>query len=230
MIVLCPAAPTVRSDLDVALAELKTGSELIRFHSPDYTGNAFNPNTRRKMEDAAAGARFSPFPDPRGVNVPTTYAGSTRLASALESVFHDVPHTPNPPYPASKLPYFVLSRLRVRRPLKILELVNPQLRQVAIPGREESLAELEIIHTKAAEYPTTRAWARYLHHSLPHLEGLAWRPRLGGKGLAYVFFGDRVAATDFDLVESATRIDTGPGRKLIEALAGEAHIKIVEVG
>ena len=58
-VVLCPAAPTVSGDLDVSLAELKPGSELIRFHSPAYAGNAFNPNTGRKMEDAAAGARFS---------------------------------------------------------------------------------------------------------------------------------------------------------------------------
>jgi len=143
MIVLCPAAPTVRGDLDVALAELKSGSELVRFHSPAYQGNAFNPNTGRKMEDAAAGARFSPFPDPRGVNVPTTYAGSTQLASALESVFHDVPHIPSPSYPVSKLSHFVLSRLRVRRALKILELVNPQLRQSRrwprLPRREARL-------------------------------------------------------------------------------------------
>jgi RES domain len=122
---------------------------------------------------------------------------------------------------------FVLSRLRVRRPIKILELVNPQLRQVIIPGLAESLAEGELIHTRAAEYPATRAWARYFHHSLPHLEGLAWRPRLGGEGLAYVFFGDRVAPTDFELVERASPIDTGPGRKLIDVIAGEAHIRII---
>jgi hypothetical protein len=184
MIALCPAAPATKGDLDVALAELKADSELIRFHAPAYAGNAFNPNTGRKMEDPTAGARFSPFPDTHGVNVPTNYTGSTPLSAALESVFHDVPHIPNPPYPASKLREFVLSRLRVLRPLKIFELVNPQLRQVTVPGRAESLAEMEIIHTKAAEYPATRAWARYFHHHLPHLEGLAWRPRLGGEWLA----------------------------------------------
>ncbi len=179
------------------------------------------------MADPTAGARFSPFPDLHGVNVPTTYAGSTAQASALESVFHDVPHIPNPDYSANKLREFALSRLRVRRPLKILELVNPQLRQVVVPGRAESLAERELIHTSAAEYPATRAWARHFHYSLPHLEGLAWRPRLGGEGSAYVFFGDRVAPTDFELVESAIPIDTGPGRRLIDVIAGEAHIRII---
>jgi hypothetical protein len=97
MIALCPPAPPAKSDLDVTLAELKVNSEFIRFHSPAYGGNAFNPNTGRKMEDPTAGARFSPFPDLHGVNVPTTHAGSTTQASALESVFHDVPHVPNPP-------------------------------------------------------------------------------------------------------------------------------------
>jgi len=229
MIGFCPAAPAAKNDLDVTLAELRVNSELVRFHPPAYEGNAFNPNTGRKMADPTAGARFSPFPDLHGVNVPTTYAGSTTQASALESVFHDVPHVPDPPYPANKLRDFVLSRLRVRRPITILELVNPQLRQVTVPGRAESLAEGELIHTKAAEYPGTRAWARYFHHSLPHLEGLAWRPRLGGEGLAYVFFGDRVAPTDFEIVESATPIDTGSGRELIDVIAGEAHIVIIAV-
>jgi hypothetical protein len=67
------------------------------------------------MADPTAGAQFSPFPDLHGVNVSTTYAGSIAQASALESVFHDVPHVPDPGYSANKLREFVLSRLRVRR-------------------------------------------------------------------------------------------------------------------
>ena len=159
MIALCPAAPAAKSDLDVTLAELRVNSELVRSHPPAYGGNAFNPNTGRKMADPTAGARFSPF----------------------------------------------------------------------VPGRAESLAEGELIHTKAAVYPGTRAWARYFHDSLPHLEGLAWRPRLGGEGLANVFFGDLVAPTEFEIVESATPIDTGSGRELIDVIAGEAHIVIIAV-
>ncbi len=181
------------------------------------------------MEDLTAGARFNPFQNLLGHDVPTIYAGSTNFAAALESVFHDLPHTPKPPYPASKFTGFAYSRLKIRRALQVLELVNPQLRQVSVPGRDKSLEEHALIHTKANEYPATRAWARYFHHSLPHLEGLAWRPRLGGEGLAYVFFGDRVAPDDLQLVENATPIDSGPGRRLIESLADKAYIRIIDV-
>ena len=225
----CPEAPATRSDLGVNLVELKAGSELVRFHSPLFAGNAFNPNTGNRMEDATSGARFNPFPHPDGVNVPSIYAGGTEVAAALESVFHDVPHIPSPSYPASKLDHFVLSRIRVRRTLKLLELINPQLRQAAVPGRDESLTEGEIIHSKAAHYPATRGWARHFHLSLPQLEGLAWRPRLGGEGFAYMFFGDRVTQTDLELVGEATPIKTGAGRALIETVAAGAHITIVEV-
>ena len=205
----CPLAPAAPNPLDVALVDVEADSELVRFHSPAYAANAFNPNAGKKMEDAAAGARFSPFSVANGINVPTTYAGTTVLAAALESVFHDVPHIPNPPYPASKLSHFVMSRLRARRTLQILELINPQLRQIFVPGRSDSITEGELIHTKADEYPATRTWARYFHQSLPDLQGLAWRPRLGGEGFSYVFFGDRVAEDDFVVVDSAMPIHHG---------------------
>jgi hypothetical protein len=134
------------------------------------------------MADPTAGARFSPFPDLRGVNVPTTYAGSTAQASALESVFHDVPHIRNPDYSANKLREFALSRLRVRRPLKILELVNPQLRQVVVPGRAESLAERELIHTSrwTAPPPDGRDARKSLWERVLHFDGFLSSPTGGG--------------------------------------------------
>jgi hypothetical protein len=179
------------------------------------------------MEDATEGARFSPFADGAGVNVPSIYAGTTDFAAAMESVFHDIRHVPNPPYPESKLRGYVLSRLHVNRPIKLFELINPQLRQVAVAGREDSLQEGELIHSGPAQYPATRSWARHLHRSLKDLEGLVWRPRLGGEGVAYVFFGDRVTAGDFTLTEDRTPIHVEPGRSLIGGIATAAHIKII---
>jgi hypothetical protein len=45
---------------------------------------------------ATDGARFNPFPDKDGDNVPTIYAATTYEAAALESVFHQVPHIQTP--------------------------------------------------------------------------------------------------------------------------------------
>src|ERR1700730_15712524 len=111
----CPPAPSAPADLEVSYSELAMGTSLVRFHSRDYAATSFNPNTDkegrpRKMEDPASGGRFSPFANAVGDNVGTFYAGTTDRASALESVFHDVPHVPNPTYAASKLRAFSLSR------------------------------------------------------------------------------------------------------------------------
>jgi hypothetical protein len=227
MTAICPSAPSAPADLDVVLTELAMGASLVRFHTPDYPATSFNPNFGKIMEDASQGARFSPFPDLAGVNVPSIYAGTTDFASALESVFHDIPHSPNPPYPGNKLQSFALSRFTVNRPLKLLELVNPQLRQIAVDGRDGSLLEGELIHAGPSQYPATRSWARHFHRSIKNLEGLVWRPRLGGEGVAYVFFGDRVSSNDFKLTEDRTRIHVEPGRSLISGIAAAAHIKII---
>jgi hypothetical protein len=227
MTAICPAAPLAPAVLAVSLIDLPKGARLVRFHTPDYPGNSFNPNIGKAMEDATEGARFSPFADAAGINVPSIYAGTTDFAAALESVFHDIRHVPDPPYPESKLKSYALSRLSVNRPIKLLELVNPQLRQIAVPHRLESIQEGELIHSSPAQYPATRSWACHFHRSLKDLEGLVWRPRLGGEGVAYVFFGDRVTSSDFTLTEDRTPIHVEPARSLIDAIASTAHIKII---
>jgi len=95
------------------------------------------------------------------------------------------------------------------RNLLVLELTNPHLRQLAVPGRPTSIQEGELIHSPTSEYPNTRTWARFLHESLPTLDGLAWRPRLAGTGWSYVFFGDRFVAGDLKAEPTPTNVDSG---------------------
>jgi hypothetical protein len=178
----CPLPPSGTANLKVGLAEVSVGTALIRFHPSKYRGTSFNPNIDefgkpRNMDDARAGARFSPFADligaGSGANVSTLYAGTTDRAAALESVFHDLPHMPSPTFASSQLKGFVLSRFTVKRPLMVLELVNPQLRQLPVEGRAASLTEGELISSSPSNYPSTRAWAQHLHRCLPTLAGLA---------------------------------------------------------
>jgi hypothetical protein len=233
MIADCPHPPTTPSNLGVELRELSVGTRLIRFHSPNYPAPSFNPNidstgAPRRMDISTDGSRFNPFPDVAGVNVSTLYAGTTEHAAALESVFHDVPHIPDPQFPTGKLKEFVLSRLSLKRRLLVLELLNSQLRQVPVPGRDESLLESEIIHSSPVQYPITRRWAQHFFSSLPSLQGLAWRPRLGGQGTSYVFFGQRISpSTDLEPNGPPIPIETGVGRALIEQIAADAHIVLV---
>ena len=232
----CPHPPTAPTSLAVELRELPAGTRLIRFHSPKFAALSFNPNVDaagvpRRMDIATDGARFNPFPNLAGVNVSTLYAGTTEHAAALESVFHDVPHVPDPPFPTSKLKDFVLSHFSLKRTLLVLELVNAQLRQVTVPRRKNlSLQESEIIHSSPVQYPITRKWAQHFFNSLPSAHGLAWRPRLGGEGMSFVFFGERfIPNTDLEPdASSPIQIESGAGRTLIEQIAARAHITLVK--
>jgi hypothetical protein len=230
----CPHPPAAPTHLGVELRQVPVGTRLVRFHSPSYAALSFNPNvdstgTPRRMDVKEDGSRFNPFKNATGINVSTLYAGTTEHAAALESVFHDVPHVPDPQFPTSKLHHFVLSHFVVQRALHVLELINSQLRQVPVPGRDDqSLLESELVHSNPQQYPMTRRWAQYFFNSLPALQGLAWRPRLGGEGTAYIFFGDRISApTDLAPEGSPIPVASGAGFTLIEKIATDAHIALV---
>jgi hypothetical protein len=146
----------------VGLEIVPVGAPLVRFHSISRAGFSFNPNIGTdgqptRMEIAEDGARFNPFPGRPSTNVPTLYAGSTAHAAARESVFHDVPHQPDPPYSRGKLKDFAMTSATLSREVRVLLLVNNELKQVPVPGRPASLREDEIIHTDTDQYPATRS-------------------------------------------------------------------------
>jgi hypothetical protein len=225
----CPVAPAGPASLKVHTMELASGRVLFRFHkkAASHPANSFNPNTGKRIEVPEDGARFNPFPRTPFTNVPTLYAADTLQGAALESVFHGVEHVPSPTYLKSRFAEWSYSRLRTKRKLVLLKLVNPRLRPLLVPGRSSSVTEDELIHTPPSEYPHTRTWAQYLHDSLPAIDGLAWRPRLGGTGTAYVFFGDRCAG-ELAIDSPAIPIASGPGLQKISAIARGAGIVLID--
>ena len=225
----CPVAPA-NPDLSLLLQTtiVLAGTELIRFYSKSkkYPADSFNPNTGKRIGVEEDGARFNPFPGAPLPNVPTMYAADSLPAAALESVFHNVDHSPSPSFPKMQLADWQYSRLKVMRKLLVLKLTNPHLRQLAVPGRATSIEEGELIHSPTSEYPNTRTWARFLHGSLPTLDGLAWRPRLAGTGWSYVLFGDRFVAGDLKAESTPTSVtqvwDTLRSSKLPSRPASES--------
>jgi hypothetical protein len=209
---------------------LRAGIRLVRCHSNSFAANSFNPSTGKDWSVAEDGARFNPFPDAGLKNVPHLYTADNFTAAALESVFHAVQHVPSPDYPRSQLGNWFYSELELLRDFKVFELTNPNLRQLAVPGRTSSLVEGELIHTEAAEYPKTRTWARFLHSQIADLHGLAWRPRLGGQGSAYFFFGDRCGSADFSIKVGPIALSNGIGLAQIKAVANSGSIRIIDTG
>jgi len=224
----CPKAPFVGPPLALKTTVLPAGKTLVRFHGMTHSANSFNPNTGADWLRPLDGTRFNPFPDLTSANVPTMYAADSFTAAALESVFHAVEHVPSPRYLRSQLATWRYSELEIKRDLEVFELTNPNLRQLAVPGRPMSLAEAELIHSLNDQYPNTRTWARLLYLQVPALDGLGWRPRLGGQGTSYVFFGGRCHSADFGVLSGPTSIDSGPGFDKILEVAVRASIRVVK--
>lgn len=201
---------------------------LFRFHSWVRPADSFNPNVGKHIELPEDGSRFNPFPGAPALNVSTLYAADSLEAAALESVFHDIEHCPSPTYPKFRLSDWCFSRLELVRDLRVLELTNPRLRQIRVPGRPTSIEEHELVHTPPSEYPNTRSWARFLHASIPGLAGLAWRPRLGGTGQAFLLFGDRCHDKAFKVDAPPTGVASGTGFIEISRIAQWASIRIVD--
>jgi hypothetical protein len=146
MPIKCPPAPVAANPaLVVQTSILKAGTALTRFHSKARGGNVYNPNTSKRIDIEEDGARFNPFPGAPATNVPTLYAADNFGAAALESVFHGVKHIPSPTFPRIGLKEACYSELAVKDDLVVVELVNPQLRQLAVAGRRASLNEGELI-------------------------------------------------------------------------------------
>lgn len=225
----CPVAPAGAASFKVHTTELVCGRVLFRFHkrSASHPANSFNRNAGKRIDIPEDGARFNPFPGAPSVNISTLYAADTFQGAALESVFHDVEHAPSPTYLTSQFVAWSYSKLRTKRKLMLLKLVNPRLRPLLVPGRGSSITESELVHTLPAEYPHTRTWARYLHDSLPSIDGLAWRPRLGGTGTAYVFFGDRCGG-ELEIDAPAIHLATRPGLGKIRGIARSAGIILID--
>ena len=150
MPIKCPPAPTGSNPgLAVQSSILKAGTVLTRFHSKARAGNVYNPNEGKSIEIEEDGARFNPFPGEPATNVPTLYAADNSSAAALESIFHGVKHIPSPTFPRIGLKESCFSELTVNDDLIVIELMNPQLRQLAVAGRRASLSEAELIHTSS---------------------------------------------------------------------------------
>jgi hypothetical protein len=126
-----------------------------------YPANSFNPNSDTGWTLAKDGARFNPFPSSTGSNVCSIYAATSHAAAALESVGHDVPHVPDPEIAKSLVESWQRAVLKTLRDLGVVMLTNPQLKQLPVRGRKESLREDELIHTPRPQYPSTRTWASF---------------------------------------------------------------------
>lgn len=169
------------------LQPLPAGARLHRIHLSAYAGDSFNPGLGGQT-------RFAPIEDIGGNPVPSLYAASSFNAAAYETIFHDVPATAALKTVPKQL---VTDRshtvLEVTRALSLVSLNDPHVRKWRLRHRD-------LIATSAKLYGETARWAAAIHDQFPQAEGLLWASNQYTSETAYLFFGDRVAPSDFRIV------------------------------
>ena len=168
------------------IVTLPAGALMHRVHARNYGADRFNPCQ-------GAPTRFAPVHDAEGNCVPSLYAADTLEAAIYETVFHDIPVTARRrTVPRTLVQSRAHGRLEVRRDLQLASLRGPDLRRWHISRNS-------LITTSPSLYRDTACWAAAIHHQFPDVDGLMWTSNQCDPDTAYLFFGDRVAAGDFDV-------------------------------
>jgi hypothetical protein len=183
---------------------LRVGTELHRTHAGGFRPAEFNPCRGQPM-------RFSPIEDEAGRCVPSLYDASSREAAAFESIFHDIDaRAAFKTIRQDVVEIRAVSRITNKRALCLASLFTPDL-------KAWGLARSDLIDTSKFYYRQTAPWAAALHGANPDIEGLVWTSRQCDPDLSFLMFGDRVAESDFDIVE---RRDVGDDAALLLELRG----------
>lgn len=167
--------------------ELAAGTLLQRVHARQFAGNAFNPCQ-------GGPTRFAPIRNRNGDCIPSLYASGTTAAAVYETIFHDMPAAATrKTVPASQIRERMHSTFRLRRPIRLASLRSPDLRKWSL-DRDGLLGSLP------AAYHQTALWAKAVHDLFAGVDGLIWTSVRCDPDDALLLFGDRVAASDIEVV------------------------------
>jgi hypothetical protein len=168
----------------------KPGRPIHRIHSSAYAETEYNPS-------AKGNARFSPIRDAAGEIIPVLYGGSTMDCALMETVFRDVPYTPDlKNVDKTRLEGQVHSVVISKANLSLIDLGNVALRKLGID-------RAHLIDTTKAHYPETRRWAEALYRQFPDCQGLRWVSRQDDSAEAILLFGNRIPAGTLKVVQAA---------------------------
>ncbi|ELY6226576.1 RES family NAD+ phosphorylase [Cronobacter muytjensii] len=163
------------------------GKRIIRVHSDQFAGDAFNPGI--------GNARFSPLRRADGSAIPTLYGGVGAEVAIMESLFHDVPTgSLGVSFDLRKAAGLCISTLTPGGTLSLVSLTPTLLRRWGV-------TQAVLTASSPLHYPQTRQWAAAIYNANPHLHGISWPSRQHG-GKALMLFGDRLSAVPLTLNES----------------------------
>ena len=182
-----PPANLAGPSVGTFVVTFEAGALLERIHDRNYRSNEFNPCN-------GAPTRFAPIQDLQGDCVPSLYAGDTLESAIYETIFHDIPaEARRKTVPRMLVEGRAHGQLEVLRDLKLASLRGPDLKKWRISRDSLTMTSPKL-------YPATARWAEAIHHQYPEVEGLIWTSNQCDPDTACLFFGDRVASTDFRVV------------------------------
>lgn len=114
----------------------------------------------------------------------------------------------------------LVSTIAPRRDLTLIQLHGHGLSRLGV-------SRAELIETKAEQYGRTASWAASLHRRLGKADGLVWVSRKFDTSFALVLFGDRVARSDLEVIDSPLPLFLGSGYAEVQRVAELAGITIL---
>lgn len=208
-----PDPPANLSKKGLKPTTLPAGTRLVHFYSVAYPAGEFNPGK--------GAGRFHPIQTPKGVPIPTLYAGASWEAAAMETIFRTMPSD----CPPTAVPRALVNRygacvIELLRDVRILPLDGYNLRRLG-------LVRAQLLEPGPKHYPRTARWAQALYAAYPRVGGLRWLSRQFDGAQSFLFFGDRVAAA-LRVAEDLGGCSAGAARTKVEWIASTAEITITE--
>ena len=206
-----PNPPTRLGEPNICV--LTEGTVAHHVHTHEFPGDAFNPCE-------GGPSRFAPIHNKRDECVPSLYAATCVEAAIYETLFHDIPHEARrKTIPRTKVEDRRHTTLQLRRNFRLVSLRAPALLKWKVSSA--------LVWGPPKQYGATARWAKAIHDQFQDVQGLIWTPRRCDPHSAMLFFGDRTAEADLQVVGVRDGRDSSFLRDVREA-GDQAGIVITE--
>ncbi|WP_227318596.1 RES family NAD+ phosphorylase [Cedecea davisae] len=199
---LLPELPEPGEGISVFKENLAAGTVLYRCHAMQWAGNSFNPG--RELGENDYGARFSPFKDELGMQVPSLYVADSLSGALAETLFHDLIGGERRGF-LSIRPWLTwgMSELVSKRDLVLATLKTADLYRMGLTK------QLFLLSDRPA-YLQTQRWAKAIYHQNHDIDGMVWKSRQHDDSSAFILFGNRLNTADLELQGKTRSIFTEP--------------------
>jgi len=156
--------------------------------------NASHPTTATTFAEGWGDTRFAPITQADGTPVHTYYVASSREATYMESVLHNVSLSPPGVFETASLRHFHLVKLQFKISLEVVSFHTLDLPRL-------KLTRAQLIDSLTDCYPDTRSWSQAAYVQRPASQAIAYGSRRNDSGRCLMLFKQRLPEPPFTVVE-----------------------------